>query len=309
MTNEFSVPEADAAHPARLDVWLASVTGLSRARIKTLIVGGSVTRDGAAVLSPSCKIKPKELYVVEISPEVTSEVVAQNIPLDVVYEDEEILVLNKPPDIVVHPAAGHSDGTLVNAVLHHCPGIIGLGGEGRPGIVHRLDKDTSGVMVVAKTEAAVDSLVASFRDGLVKKTYQTIVHGTPSPREGRIESLIGRHPVSRQKMAVLKSNGKDAVTRYAVAEAFAREALVVVKIETGRTHQIRVHMRHIGCPVSGDPVYGRRRDDLLMPVVPTRQMLHAWRLALPHPATGEVMKFEVPPPGDFESVLQGLRRG
>ena len=155
----------------------------------------------------------------------------------------------------------------------HCPEIAGLGGEGRPGIVHRLDKDTSGIMVVAKTESAVNSLVSSFRDCHVKKTYQTIVHGVPSPREGRIESMIGRHPVSRQKMAVLKSGGKDAVTKYIVAEAFPRESLVFVKIETGRTHQIRVHMRHIGCPVAGDPVYGRRRDDLLMPDVPARQML------------------------------------
>ncbi len=308
MDKEFSVPEACAASSERLDAWLASVSGLSRTRVKTLVEGGSVTCGGVAVFSTSRKVKPGELYVVEIPPEENPEVVAQDIPLDVLFEDEEILALNKPAGLVVHPAAGHADCTLVNALLHHCPEIAGLGGEGRPGIVHRLDKDTSGIMVVAKTESAVNSLVSSFRDCHVKKTYQTIVHGVPSPREGRIESMIGRHPVSRQKMAVLKSGGKDAVTKYIVAEAFPRESLVFVKIETGRTHQIRVHMRHIGCPVAGDPVYGRRRDDLLMPVVPARQMLHAWRLAITHPKTGEVMKFEVPPPEDFQSVLRGLKK-
>lgn len=306
MPEEYQVPQIDST-TMRVDVWLASVSSMSRSRIKSLIELGSVFKNGVTVPSASQGIRAGEVYAIEIPPVVSTELVAQDIPLEILYEDEAILVINKPSSLVVHPAVGHPDGTLVNALLNHCPDMLSIGGEARPGIVHRLDQDTSGAMVVAKTDAAMAALSGAFQTGLVHKTYQTIVHGLPSPPEGRIETLIGRHPVHRQRMAVVIRNGKQAITNYQVVETFANTSLLQVVIETGRTHQIRVHLKHIGCPVVGDSVYGKPKSDSQMPVVPQRQMLHAWRLVFPHPISGKLLQFEAPLPEDFMAVLHALR--
>jgi len=295
------------ADAMRIDVWLASVSDLTRSRIKSLIASGCVSRDGVAVRSASQIVKTGEAYLVEMPPVASTDLVAQAIPLDILFEDESLIVLAKPPGLVVHPAVGHVDGTLVNGLLAHCPQMLSIGGERRPGIVHRLDQDTSGAMVVAKTDAAMASLGEAFREGRVRKTYLAIVHGVPEPSEGRLETLVGRHPVHRQRMAVLQKGGRRAITNYAVAESFRTAALLRVAIETGRTHQIRVHMRHIGCPVVGDATYGRPKEDASLPLPPPRQMLHAWRLAFPHPLSGRELEFEAPPPADFTAVLKALR--
>ena len=229
-----------------------------------------------------------------------SAVRAEDIPLDVIYEDEHVLALNKPPGLVVHPAPGHLTGTLVNALLAHCPELGGIGGVSRPGIVHRLDQDTSGVMVVAKTQRAMDVLSKEFSSHAnIVKTYLALVHGTPVPAEGRIENLIGRSPFDRKKMAIVDRNGKVAVTNYRVAASARAVSRVECVIETGRTHQIRVHMASLGTPVVGDAVYGRPRLDRQLDPPPARQLLHAWRLALKHPVTRDPMVFEAPLPEDF----------
>ena len=306
MPQSYTVQQA-GADAMRIDVWLASVSDLTRSRIKSLIASGCVSRDGVAVRSASQIVKTGEAYLVEMPPVASTDLVAQAIPLDILFEDESLIVLANPPGLVVHPAVGHVDGTLVNGLLAHCPQMLSIGGERRPGIVHRLDQDTSGAMVVAKTDAAMASLGEAFREGRVRKTYLAIVHGVPEPSEGRLETLVGRHPVHRQRMAVLQKGGRRAITNYAVAESFRTAALLRVAIETGRTHQIRVHMRHIGCPVAGDATYGRPKEDASLPLPPPRQMLHAWRLAFPHPLSGRELEFEAPPPADFTAVLKALR--
>ena len=306
MPQSYTVQQA-GADAMRIDVWLASVSDLTRSRIKSLIASGCVSRDGVAVRSASQIVKTGEAYLVEMPPVASTDLVAQAIPLDILFEDESLIVLAKPPGLVVHPAVGHVDGTLVNGLLAHCPQMLSIGGERRPGIVHRLDQDTSGAMVVAKTDAAMASLGEAFREGRVRKTYLAIVHGVPEPSEGRLETLVGRHPVHRQRMAVLQKGGRRAITNYAVAESFRTAALLRVAIETGRTHQIRVHMRHIGCPVVGDATYGRPKEDAALPLPPPRQMLHAWRLAFPHPLSGRDLAFEAPPPADFAAVQASLR--
>jgi len=306
MPQSYTVQQAGAGS-MRIDVWLASVSDLSRSRIQSLIASGCVFRDGVVVRSASQTVKAGEVYGVELPPAAPTELVAQTMPLDILFEDDALIVLAKPPGLVVHPAAGHTDGTLVNALLAHCPQMLAIGGEQRPGIVHRLDQDTSGAMVVAKTDVAMAALGKAFRDGRVRKTYLAIVHGAPEPPEDRIETLIGRHPVHRQRIAVLQKGGRHAITNYVVAESFRGASLLRVGIETGRTHQIRVHMRHIGCPIVGDTTYGRPKEDASLPLPPPRQMLHAWRLAFPHPLSGRQLEFEAPPPADFTAVLKALR--
>ena len=245
MPEEFKVPQIKST-ATRVDVWLASVSGRSRSRIKSLIESGFVFKNDVPVQGASSCIRSGEVYRVASPVPTPAPLIAQPIPLEILYEDDSIIVINKPPSLVVHPAVGHPDGTLVNALLSHCPELFFIGDEVRPGIVHRLDQDTSGVMVVAKTVAASVALSGAFQNGQVHKTYQTIVHGLPEPPEGRIETLIGRHPVHRQRMAVVTHNGKLAVTNYCVIQSFANTSLLAVVIETGRTHQIRVHLKHIG---------------------------------------------------------------
>ena len=292
-----TVPEEGAE--GRLDAWLASqVAELSRARIQALIKEGRVTCGGAAIKSNG-KPKPGQVIEIAVPALVSAEPVPENIPLDILYEDGDCLVINKPAGLVVHPAPGHAAGTLVNALLFHCRDLGGVGGVERPGIVHRLDKDTSGLMVVAKNDAAMAGFVRLFQTGGITKEYLTLVHGVPPKPSGTVSTLIGRHPAQRKKMAVVARNGKQAVTHYAVEQRFGDITLVRCRIETGRTHQIRVHMQSLGCPVVGDTVYGRTAADNRLPHFPARQMLHATHLAFAHPVTGAAMDFTAPPPADF----------
>ena len=279
----------------------------SRSRIEGLIKGGFVTVNGAVAEKAGMKVAEDDEIVVEIPPPVPAVPEPEDIPLDVVYEDADMLVVNKAPGMVVHPAPGHFTGTLVNALLRHCPDLSGIGGVARPGIVHRLDQDTSGLIVVAKSQAAMDGLVQAFSSHRnIEKTYLAIVHGRPRLDAGRIENLIGRHPVDRKRMAIVEKNGKVAITNYRMQDCSNRHsniASVVCRIETGRTHQIRVHMASLGCPVIGDKVYGKPALDKKLEPVPVRQMLHAWKLKLWHPVRREQMSFVAPIPADMKLFL------
>lgn len=287
----------------RVDKLAASkVAGLSRARLQKLIEEGQVRLNGKP-----CKANTKAAAgaVLEILiPESReAEVLPEDIPLDILYEDEDLLVINKPQGLVVHPAPGNYTGTLVNALLYHCKDLSGIGGQRRPGIVHRLDKDTSGLLVVAKNDAAHQKLAAQLKERTMQRTYLALVHGNIKEDRGRIEAPIGRHPVDRKKMAVVERNAREAVTEYTVLERFRDYTLVSARLHTGRTHQIRVHLAYIKHPVLGDPVYGPKHN----PFGLKAQMLHAHRLSFVHPRTGETMAFETPPPEPFQKVLQLLR--
>ena len=281
----------------------------SRSRIEGLVKAGLVTVNGVVASKAGMKVSETDRIDVTIPPPVPAEPEPEDIPLSVVFEDEDMLVVDKAPGMVVHPAPGHFTGTLVNAVLHHCPALAGIGGVARPGIVHRLDQDTSGLIVVAKTQRAMDSLVRAFASHeRIEKTYLAICHGRPALDAGRIENLIGRHPVDRKRMAIVARNGKSAITNWRVATApAARPGLGVTavecRIETGRTHQIRVHMASLGCPVIGDATYGKGALDRRLATVPARQMLHAWKLSLWHPARSEKLAFTAPIPSDMAAYL------
>ena len=297
----------------------------SRSRIEGLIKSGFVTVNGAVAEKAGMKVSEDDEIVVEIPPPVPAIPEPEDIPLDIVFEDEDMVVINKAPGMVVHPAPGHFTGTLVNALLHHCPNLSGIGGVARPGIVHRLDQDTSGLIVVAKSQAAMDGLVQAFSSHKnIEKTYLAICHGRPRLDAGRIENLIGRHPVDRKRMAIVEKNGKVAITNWRVFELGVVECLsgagrdttqklknsktqttsaVECKIETGRTHQIRVHMASLGCPVIGDKAYGKSALDKKLDPVPARQMLHAWKLKLWHPVKKVEMSFEAPVPEDMKPYL------
>jgi 23S rRNA pseudouridine1911/1915/1917 synthase len=285
------VAGADAR--GRMDAFLAAaLSDLSRSRLKALIGAGAVTADGATIKDPSRAVKPGATYRVTLPAPVPATPAGQDIALDILFEDEHLIVINKPAGLVVHPAPGNPDRTLVNALIHHCgAGLTGIGGVARPGIVHRLDKDTSGVMVVAKTAEAHASLVTQFASRTIERAYGALVWGTPSPAKGRIEGNIGRSPRNRKKMAVLRTGGRPAATRYAViAPVGSRASRIECRLETGRTHQIRVHLAHIGHPVIGDPLYGGRRK--IVGFDADHQALHAFRLGFRHPASGEMLRFE-----------------
>ena len=284
----------------------------SRSRIEGLIKAGFVTVNGAVAEKAGMKVDETDEIVVEIPPPVPAIPEPEDIPLDVVFEDDDMVVVNKPAGLVVHPAPGHFTGTLVNALLHHCPHLSGIGGVARPGIVHRLDQDTSGLIVVAKSQPAMDGLVRAFASHKnIEKTYLAVCHGRPSLDSGRIENLIGRHPVDRKRMAIVERNGKLAITNWRrvvkkveeVEEVLPPLSLIECRIETGRTHQIRVHMASLGCPVIGDRTYGKSALDRRLVPVPSRQMLHAWRLRLWHPVSHREMSFEAPIPGDMSVYL------
>ena len=292
-------PEADGE---RLDRVLArAIPGLSRSRIQALMAEGRV--------APAArKAVGGRRYRVCVPPVRPAEPAAEAILLAVVHEDAHLVVVDKPAGMVVHPAPGHASGTLVNALLHHCgPGLTGVGGVARPGIVHRLDKDTSGLVVAAKTEAAHAGLRALFEAHDIDRGYLALVQGLPAPAAGRIEAPVGRDPRRRKRMAVVE-RGRAAVTHYRVEAAYGAQASrVACRLETGRTHQVRVHMAHIGHALLGDPLYGGRRRGL--PAFP-RQALHAARLGFRHPATGARMAFRSPPPADFHELavmLEGLK--
>jgi 23S rRNA pseudouridine1911/1915/1917 synthase len=291
----------------RIDVWLARrLPDFSRSRLQSLIKAGHITRAGRPVRPRDAVVADVEVDI-EVPPPEPAEPVGENIPLTILYEDADIIVIDKPAGLVVHPAAGHASGTLVNALLHHCKDLTGIGGERRPGIVHRLDKDTSGAMVVAKNEHAMAHLVDQFKNGRVRKEYLAVVQGKPVPAAGTVKTLIGRSSHDRKKMSARPSSGRPAVTHYRVEESWGGMSLLRVRIETGRTHQIRVHMAHIGHPVVGDLQYGRSgRHSTPSPV--NRQMLHAETLAFSHPRTGKPLEFKAPLPADVKRLLAELRR-
>jgi 23S rRNA pseudouridine1911/1915/1917 synthase len=277
--------------PGRLDQFLvARLADLSRARIQALIKGGAITLNGA-VVKPGGKLRAGDVVAVTIPEAVSTETRAQDIPLNILFEDDDLIVLNKPAGLVVHPAAGHADGTLVNALLHHCTALSGIGGERRPGIVHRLDKDTSGCLVAAKNDLAHRALVRQFAGREVVKIYLALASGAPAKSSGTIEAPIGRHPIHRKKMAVVE-RGRPARTDWRVLGPVPGGSLIECTLHSGRTHQIRVHLKHLGHPLLGDEVYGKRGAF-------PRQMLHAWRLGFTHPRSGERVSFVSPIPADF----------
>ena len=290
----------------RLDVWLAGrLKTLSRSRLQRLIEAGRVTVDGHSAFARDKTVLGQRV-VVTIPPAAPAIPQPEALPLDVIYEDGDMLVLNKPAGLVVHPAPGHAAGTLVNALLHHCDDLAGIGGVERPGIVHRLDRETSGLLVVAKHDAAHQALAAQFQQGRVRKIYLALVHGVPERRAGRIETTIGRHSTDRKRMAANPPHGKPAVSHYETAATRDGLTLLKVRIETGRTHQIRVHLSHIGLPIVGDPVYGSRARDARVVDCPARQMLHATELELDHPADGRRLRFTAPPPADMLDLLRRI---
>mgnify|MGYP000895457695 CR=1 FL=1 len=345
-----TVDDGDAG--ARLDAFLArTVPGLSRSRLKALIEAGSVTRAGRTIGDAGTRVKPGEVYAVDVPPPAPAEPAGEDIRLDVVYEDAHLIVVDKPAGLVVHPAAGHDAGTLVNALINHCgDSLSGIGGVRRPGIVHRLDKDTSGLLVVAKSDAAHQGLAEQFaahgRDGRLSRAYLGICWRVPEKRVGSIDAPLARSTQNRTRIAVTTaSKGREAVTHYEVIEALGAgsgtaggkgatrsgrsgravkggpgaapiAALVQLVLETGRTHQIRVHMAHIGHPLLGDPVYGagfKASESLLGAAAAEalhalhRQALHAALLGFEHPVTGEMLEFESPLPADMERLLAALR--
>ncbi len=293
--------------------------GLSRARLQQLIKGGHVRCDGKVVAEGKQPVAAGAVIEIEVPPPVPATPKAEGIALNVLYEDDDVLVIDKPAGLVVHPAAGNWEHTLVNALLAHCgDSLSGIGGVARPGIVHRLDKETSGLMVVAKNDRAHQALTRQFAGRSLSRIYQAVVWGLPNPLEGEIEGAIGRHPRARQKMAVVAHGGKDALTYYKTLEAFGTwAALVECRLATGRTHQIRVHMAHRGHPLIGDPVYGTRKAlpkkagerGLIagLQAFP-RQALHAGEIKFLHPVTGKSMKFKSNIPDDLSNLLKTLRR-
>ncbi len=303
---------------ARLDKFIASRIGtISRAHVKALILAGHLTRNGAVTRDVSQTVQPGALYTLAPPPAAPATPQGQNIALDILYEDTHLLIINKPAGLVVHPAPGNPDGTLVNALIAHCgESLTGIGGERRPGIVHRLDKDTSGLMVAAKTELAHTRLSAAFAARDLDREYRAICWGLPNPASGEITGDIGRDPRERKRMAVVTRNGKPALTRYKILQSFgSAAALLACRLATGRTHQIRVHLAHNGHPLVGDPVYLRRRPAAAAALKPPalnaaldfpRQALHAEILGFSHPITGTALRFEVPPPADFAALAASL---
>ncbi|MBL6928221.1 MAG: RluA family pseudouridine synthase [Rhodospirillales bacterium] len=309
---------------ARLDRLLADAladTGanISRTRIKRLVEQGRVLRGEEAADDVSYHVRAGEVYTVRVPEPEPAIPIAQDIPLDVVYEDDDLIVIDKPAGLVVHPAAGHADGTLVNALLAHCgDSLSGIGGVTRPGIVHRLDKDTSGLMVVAKNDAAHHHLTRLFHDHDLERAYYALVWGVPKPPAGKIEGNIGRSPANRKKMAVLRRGGKTALTHYKLIRVLGGIAsLVRCQLATGRTHQIRVHMTHAGHPVIGDPLYGGAQKGRLQNASPElresisqlkSQALHAYLIGFEHPKSGKYLRFESKKPNKFNEIEQLLDR-
>ena len=295
---EFTVADREAGQ--RLDAFLARRSGLSRARVQRLIEDGHVLVAGHPQKSHH-RVGPDEKVQLHVPPPEPLELTPEAIPLDILFEDEDLLVLNKPAGMVVHPGAGRTTGTLVHALLAHCETLPGIGGVERPGIVHRLDRDTSGVLVVAKTDVAHQSLSRQFKSRQVRKTYLALVHGDVRREAGRIEAAIGRREHDRKRMGVRADGGREARTTYRVLRRLPGMTLLELGLETGRTHQIRVHLAHIGHPVIGDQAYGGRRERR-HEGAPGRQLLHAWRLGFHHPRTGAWLEFTAPIPEDFLQV-------
>lgn len=287
----------------RIDVGLTGALDKSRTFVQNLINDGHVLVNGE-IVKANYKIRPADQVQVRIPEPRLLEVQPENIPLDIVYEDEDLLVVNKTQGMVVHPAPGAWTGTLVNALMYHCTNLSGINGVLRPGIVHRIDKDTSGLLVVAKNDFVHGSLSAQLKDHSTARKYLVIVHGVLSEPGGTIDAPIGRNPSERKQMAVTLRNSKRAVTHYTVIERFKGFTYLEVRLETGRTHQIRVHMAYIKHPVLGDPVYGPKRNNFNL----KGQMLHAAELGFVHPRSGKWLQFSAPLPREFEEVLRKLRQ-
>ena len=296
----------------RLDKALAEAVPLySRERLKNLVQGGRLSGPAGVIWDPATKMKGGEALTLDVPEARPSDTVAQDIPLTIVHEDDHLLVVDKPAGLVVHPAAGNYDGTMVNALLHHCAGrLSGIGGVARPGIVHRIDKDTSGLLVVAKTDKAHEGLAAQFARHDVDRRYTAVVGGVPVPPAGRIEGALARSTANRQKMAIVKDGrGKHAITHFRTVATFDGAAQVECRLETGRTHQIRVHMASIGHALLGDAVYGRtpgKLAPLLKDLAFERQALHAATLGFVHPVTQEKLCFESPLPADIVALIGRL---
>jgi 23S rRNA pseudouridine1911/1915/1917 synthase len=292
--------------PQRLDKFLViNLPNFSRSRLQSFIKDGLVLVNGEPARKAGQMLEVEDLVEVRIPPIVSSELVPEAIPLDVIFENEDLLVVNKPAGMVVHPAAGHASGTLVHAALAHAPDIEGVGGEERPGVVHRLDKDTSGLILLAKNDQAHRWLQDQFRLRRANKTYLALVDGRPPTRRGRVEAPIGRDPNQRKKMAVVSPNkGRQAVSEYQVLEAFPEHTFLEVRPITGRTHQIRLHMAFLGCPIVGDTIYGRRHASL--PI--HRHLLHAFHLEIQLPGEDHMRTFEAPLPDELNDLLEKLRR-
>lgn len=307
---------ADEDRGVRLDVFLAQkYPVLSRSQVKKLIEDGEIRVNESGVSKAGLKLRSGDVIAFTMREAQPSEVAAQDIPLKILYEDRHLLVIDKPAGMVIHPAPGHREGTLVNAILHHCDDLSGIGGVIRPGIVHRLDKDTSGVLLVAKNDETHRHLSDQFKAHHVKKTYKALVFGSPGEDEGVIALPVGRHPADRKKMSTKSRRGKDAITRWRVAGRYGEVTLLDVDIETGRTHQIRVHLSNLGHPVVGDRVYGGTgrlksvKDAALrarLSAMP-RQALHAWRIGFTHPILNQEMEFIAPLPEDMQSLLDYLK--
>ena len=316
----FTTTAAPEARGQRLDRFLADAIGtLSRSRVKALIEQGQARRDGKVLSEPSEPVRPGAIYELALPPPAPATPQPQSIPFPILYEDADVIVLDKPAGLVVHPAPGNEDGTLVNALLAHCGDqFTGIGDERRPGIVHRLDKDTSGIMVVAKTQLASSALTAAFAARDLDRAYLALVWGLPSPLEGDIEGDIGRDKRDRKRMAVVTRNGKPALTRYRMLRAWGTSvSLLECRLATGRTHQIRVHLASHGHPVVGDPLYLRRvpavARSLPEPIRHRlldfpRQALHAARLGFVHPRTGKLLQFSTEVPADMAEILSSLDR-
>lgn len=294
----------EAEQNKRIDVVVtAHFADTSRSHVQKWLADGLVSVNDK-VVKANYKVQFDDCICVK--PETPKEValLAEDIPLDVVYEDRDVIVINKPRGLVVHPAAGNEAGTLVNALLQHCRDLSGINGELRPGIVHRLDKDTSGVMVAAKSDQAHVGLAAQIKERSAGRTYIAIVHGNVKEEQGVIKAPIGRHPVDRKKMAVVFQNSKEAITDFQVLERFGNYTVVQCKLRTGRTHQIRVHMAYIGHPVVGDPKYGPAKSHFAI----NGQALHSATLHFVHPVTGEALEFSAPLPEDMQAILAELRK-
>ena len=289
----------------RIDKYLAeSLPDISRSYLQKLFRDGEIRMNGKAVKASAKTLAGAEIVFAIPEPE-EPEILPEDIPLDILYEDSDVILINKPKDMVVHPAAGHYTGTLVNGLMYHCrEGLSGINGVLRPGIVHRIDKDTTGVLVVCKNDRAHNGLAEQLAEHSITRKYRAIVCGNLKEDEGTVDAPLGRHPQDRKKMAIVRSGGKRAVTHYRVLERFGKYTYIECQLETGRTHQIRVHMASLGHPLLGDEVYGRGKSPFKL----EGQTLHAMVLGFIHPTTGEYMEFQAPLPEYFESLLEKLRK-
>ncbi len=305
MVDTFTLQVTEEQNGTRIDSFLAEQTdGVSRSYLQKLIGDGQILVNDKTVKS-NYKVKTNDVLLVNIPEAAPIDILPEEMDLNIVYEDSDLLVVNKPIGLVVHPAHGHYSGTLVNGLMAHCKDLSGINGKMRPGIVHRIDKDTSGLLMIAKNDLAHQHLADQLKEHSIRRAYYALVQGVISEPAGIVDAPIGRHETDRKKMAVTFKNSKEARTHYFVKERFAKNTFIECRLETGRTHQIRVHMSYLGYPLVGDPLYGNRKNHYDFP----GQALHAYALGFVHPRTGEELYFEAPLPEHFSSVLSMLAQG